>query len=149
MIESATSKSFIPPAAEKEEVLAMRVSGLKDPSLLALAASTKTFIYNASILLNEKNYVSPIGPSSTNQYFFLLQDTLYQGADSVFIISYEPRKGKKFDALRGVLYVNTDGYAVQNAIAEPVERSGGTSASSCSSSTNAWAGRAELGSPCS
>ena len=128
LIESATAKSFIPPAAEKEEVLAMRVSGLKDPSLLALAASTKTFsIYNASILLNEKNYVSPIGPSSTNQYFFLLQDTLYQGADSVFIISYEPRKGKKFDALRGVLYVNTDGYAIQNVIAEPVERAGGTS----------------------
>ncbi|MEO8589890.1 MAG: DUF5686 family protein [Flavobacteriales bacterium] len=128
LIESATAKSFIPPAAEKEQVLAMRVSGLKDPSLLALAASTRTFsIYDASILVNEKNYVSPIGPTSTNQYFFLLQDTLYQGADTVFIISYEPRQGKKFDALRGVLYVNTDGYAVQNVIAEPVERSGGMS----------------------
>lgn len=128
LIESATAKSFIPPAAEKEEVLAMRVSGLKDPSLLALAASTRTFsIYDASILLNEKNYVSPIGPASTNQYLFLLQDTLYQGADTVFIISYEPRRGKKFDALRGVLYVNTDGYAIQNVIAEPVEREGGMS----------------------
>lgn len=128
LIESATAKSFIPPAAEKENVLAMRVSGLKDPSLMALAASTRTFsIYDASILLNEKNYVSPIGPSSTSQYFFLLQDTLYQGPDSVFIISYEPRSGKKFDALRGVLYVNTDGYAIQNVIAEPVERSGGMS----------------------
>ena len=29
MIESATAKSLIPPAAEKEEVRAMRVSGLK------------------------------------------------------------------------------------------------------------------------
>lgn len=41
LMESATRKSFIPPAAEKEEVLAMRVSGLKDPSFLALAAQTK------------------------------------------------------------------------------------------------------------
>jgi hypothetical protein len=128
LMESATRKSFIPPAAEKEEVLAMRVSGLKDPSLLALLASTKTFsIYAPQIVLNEKTYVSPIGPSSTAQYLFILQDTLYQGVDSVFVISYKPRRGKKFDALQGVLYVNTDGYALQNVIAEPVDRAGGVS----------------------
>src|SRR5690606_30189671 len=46
------------------------------------------------------------------------------GADTVFVISYQPRRGKKFDALKGVLYVNTDGYALQNVIAEPVERDG-------------------------
>lgn len=125
VVESATRKSFIPPSAEKEEVLAMRVSGLKDPSLLALAASTKTFsIYAPQIVLNEKTYVGPIGPWSTNQYLFLLEDTLYQGPDTVFVISYRPRSGKKFDALKGVLYVNTDGFALQNVIAEPAERDG-------------------------
>jgi hypothetical protein len=125
LIESATKRSFIPPAAEKEEVIAMRVSGLKDPSLLALAASTKTFsIYAPQIVLNEKTYVGPIGQGSTNQYLFLIEDTLYKGADTVFVISYQPRRGKKFDALKGVLYVNTDGYALQNVIAEPVERDG-------------------------
>src|SRR5690606_22249493 len=75
MMESATAKSFIPPAAEKEEVLAMRVSGLKDPSLLALAASTKTFsVYAPQIDLYEKSYLGPIGPGSTDRYLFLLQD---------------------------------------------------------------------------
>ncbi|MEZ4806844.1 MAG: DUF5686 family protein [Flavobacteriales bacterium] len=125
LIESATSKRFIPPAAEKEEVLAMRVSGLKDPSLLALAASTKTFsIYDPQIILNEKSYLSPIGPNSVDQYLFILEDTLFQGMDSVYVLSYRPRKGKKFDGLKGVLYVNTNGYALQNVIAEPVDRTG-------------------------
>ncbi len=127
LIESATRKSFIPPAAEKEEVLAMRVSGLKDPSLLALAASTKTFsIYAPQITINEKSYLSPIGPASTDRYLFVLEDTLYQGSDSVFVISYRPRSGRKFDGLKGLLWINTDGYAVQNVIAEPTERDGGT-----------------------
>jgi hypothetical protein len=126
LMESATRKSFIPPAAEKEDVLAMRVSGLKDPSLLALLASTKTFsIYAPQITFNERTYLGPIGPGSTDQYLFLLQDTLYQGRDSVFVISYRPKKGRKFEGLQGVLYVNTDGYALQNVIAEPVEREGG------------------------
>ena len=126
LIESATAKSFIPPAAEKEEVLAMRVSGLKDPSLLALAASTKTFsIYEPQITIQERTYLSPIGPGSTDRYLFIIQDTLYQGPDSVYVISFQPRKGKKFEGLKGALYVNTDGYALQNVLAEPVERSGG------------------------
>ncbi len=128
LMESATRKSFIPPAAEKEEVLAMRVSGLKDPSLLALLASTKTFsIYAPQITFNERTYLGPLSPGSMDQYLFLLQDTLYQGRDSVFVISYRPRKGRKFEGLQGVLYVNTDGYALQNVIAEPVERAGGVS----------------------
>lgn len=128
LIESATAKSFIPPAAAKEEVIAMRVSGLKDPSLLALAASITTFsIYEPQIAINEKTYLSPIGPGSTERYLFLLQDTLYQGSDSVFVISFQPRNGRKFEALKGVLYVNTGGYALQNVIAEPVERENGIS----------------------
>ncbi len=125
LIESATRKSFIPPASAKETVLAMRVSGLKDPSLLALAAQTETFsIYAPQIDIGSKSYLGPIGPSSTAKYLFLLEDTLYQGRDSVYVISYRPRSGTKFDGLKGLLYINTHGYAVQSATAEPVDRSG-------------------------
>lgn len=125
LIESATRKSFIPPSAEKEEVLAMRVSGLKDPSLLALVAQTSTFnIYAPQIDLSDKNYLGPMAPSGTSKYLFLLEDTLYQGKDSVFVISYRPRTGTRFDGLKGLLYINTDGYAVQNVTAEPLDRSG-------------------------
>jgi hypothetical protein len=123
LIESATRKSFIPPAAEKEEVLAMRVSGLKDPSFLALAAQTKTFsIYGPQVSISQKNYLGPLAPGSTSKYLFLLEDTLYKGADSVYVISYKPRSRTKFDGLKGLLYINTDGYAVQNVTAEAAER---------------------------
>lgn len=123
LMESATRKSFIPPAAEKEEVLAMRVSGLKDPSFLALAAQTKTFsIYEPQIGISEKLYLGPLAPGSTRKYLFLIEDTLYQGRDSVFVISYKPRKRTNFLGLKGLLYIHTDGYAVQNVTAEAAER---------------------------
>ncbi|MBL7963003.1 MAG: carboxypeptidase-like regulatory domain-containing protein [Flavobacteriales bacterium] len=128
LIESATKKSFIPPADEKEEVLAMRVSGLKDPSLLALAASSKGFsLYEAQIVLNERSYLGPVAPNSEKHYLFILEDTLYQGRDSVYVISYRPRSGTKFDGLKGILHIHTDGYALESGIAEPVEQTGGTS----------------------
>ncbi|MCB9178892.1 MAG: carboxypeptidase-like regulatory domain-containing protein [Flavobacteriales bacterium] len=127
LMESATRKSFLPPAAEREEVLAMRVSGLKDPSLLALAAQTKTFsIYDPQIGISQKLYLGPLAPGSTRKYLFLLEDTLYQGRDSVFVISYKPRSRTKFLGLKGLLYINTDGYAVQNVTAEAAERDGST-----------------------
>lgn len=125
LIESATQKSFRPPSAGKETVLAMRVSGLKNPSFLALAAQTSTFsIYSPQIDIGDKSYLGPIGPSSTSKYYYHLEDTLYQGKDSVFVMSYRPRRGTKFDGLKGLLYINTDGYAVQNVTAEPMEKSG-------------------------
>lgn len=125
LIESATRKSFIPPAAAKETVLAMRVSGLKDPSFLALAAQTETFsIYAPQIDIGDKSYLGPIGPGSTAKYLFILEDTLYHGADSVYVMSYRPRTATKFDGLKGLLYIHTDSYAVQNVTAEPVEKSG-------------------------
>jgi len=125
LMESATKKSFIPPASAREEVLAMRVSGLKDPSLLAMAAQTEAFsIYDPDIRISEKVYLGPLGPSSTSKYRFNLEDTLYQGTDSVYVISYRPRKGTKFNGLKGLLYIHTLGYAVQNVTAEPAEREG-------------------------
>lgn len=128
LMESATRKTFLPPAAEKEEVLAMRVSGLQDPSLLALAAQTKTFsIYDAQIGISRKQYLGPLAPGSTGKYLFLLQDTLYDGRDSVFVISYAPRSRTKFSGLQGLLYIHTDGYAVQNVTAEAADRDEGFS----------------------
>lgn len=126
LIESATRRTFRPPNGDREEVLALRVSGFEDPGLLALVASTRTFsMYEPLIPLGEKTYMSPISRGSVNSYLFILEDTLYQGADSVFVISYRPRTGKNFDGLAGTLWVNSDGYALQNVVAGPVKRGEG------------------------
>jgi len=123
VIESATEKSFDPPSREQERVLAMRVSGLKDPSLLALAASTRTFSpYDPSIVLLDHAYLGPLAPRNTEAYLFILEDTLYSAPDTVFILSFRPRKGRTFDGLKGLLYIHTGGYAVRNVIMEPVEQ---------------------------
>ena len=44
---------------------------------------------------------------------------MYDGKDTVFVISFKPKKNKNFSALKGALYINTNGYAIQNVIAEP------------------------------
>lgn len=105
-----------------EKVLATRVSGLKDPTFTVMATQFQSFsFYDDYFNLGDKNYLNPISKGSTDKYLFLLEDTIYSGADSVFVLSYRPRKGKNFDALKGLIYITSDGWAVKNVTAQAVD----------------------------
>ncbi len=121
LIESLSEKKFLFPDKYKEELIASRVSGFKDPSIIFLATQFQSFsFYKNLIRILDKDYLNPISPGSTNKYLFIIEDTLYtESADTVFVISYKPRKGKNFDGLKGILHINTNKYAIQSVIAQP------------------------------
>lgn len=120
LMESVSARDFLYPGRNKEKVLASRVSGFKNSPFALLATQMQSFsFYDDFISVLDEKYLNPISAGSTRKYFFLLEDTLYSGGDTVFVISFRPRKNKNFNALKGVLYINTNGYAIQNVIAEP------------------------------
>ena len=121
--ETVTEKKYHRPGHYNEEVLYNRVSGLERPNFVALAQDLQPFsFYGDHLDILDRSYVNPISPGSTEKYFFELQDTLIQGQDSVFIIAFQPRKGKNFEALRGVLYIHTHQFAIQSVIARPANK---------------------------
>jgi len=119
-MESINERIFMPPDRSNEKILASKVSGFSDPLFSLLMTQVQPFsFYDDIIIISDKKYVNPISPGATDKYFYTIEDTLYQGIDSVFIISYRPWKGTSFDGLTGLLYINTNGWAIQNVIAEP------------------------------
>jgi len=126
MIESVSERYYKRPGMVNEKVIASKVSGLKEPSVVLLATQLQSFsFYNEMITLLESRYVSPISKGCTNRYFFQIEDTSYTAAgDTVFSISYRPKRGRNFDGLKGILNINTYKYAIQSVIAEPVEYNG-------------------------
>lgn len=125
MMESITERSHIPPDNTKEVVVASRISGLKNPIFSLIGTQLQSFsLYNNYISLFGNDYLSPISKGSTSKYLFILSDTLIENNDTIYTIRFQPRKGKNFDALKGVIYLNTNGYAIQNLIAEPNEKDG-------------------------
>ncbi|MGZ4074576.1 MAG: DUF5686 family protein [Bacteroidia bacterium] len=123
MMEAVTERKYISPEKLNEKVIATKVSGFKDPSFTTSATDIQPFgFYKDYFEILGKNYLNPITKGSTAKYYFAIEDTLFQGKDSVYIISYRPVKGKNFDGLEGVLYINTNGYAIQNVIASPYEK---------------------------
>ena len=125
MMESVTERKYKLPDKSYEKVIASRVSGLKNPSFSLLANQFQSFsFYNPTLNVLGESYLNPVTNNSINKYLFIIEDTTFSGADTVFIISFRPFKNKNFAGLKGLLYINTDGYALQNVIAEPAEDNG-------------------------
>ncbi|MDZ4750159.1 MAG: DUF5686 family protein [Flavobacteriales bacterium] len=124
MMESASKRKFMPPNRSEETIIATRVSGLKNPEFALLGTQLQSFsFYGETVNILDVSYLSPLAKGSYNKYLFILEDTTYINEDTVFTISYRARKNKNFDAMKGQLFINTDGYALQNVIAQPGDSS--------------------------
>lgn len=125
MMESVTERKYKQPDKSYEKIIASRVSGLKNPTFSLLGTEMQSFsFYKSNLHVLGESYLNPVSVNSHNKYLFLIEDTTFNGADTVFILSFRPRKGKNFKGLKGLLYINTDGFALQNVIAEPVNQEG-------------------------
>lgn len=122
LMESVSERRFIPPGHSSEEVKASRFSGLSNPEFVLLGTQLQSFsFYDDEISLLDYRYLSPLHDSAIKRYLFVIEDTTYQAADTVFILSYRPRSGKNIRGMKGLLYINSNGYALENVMAEPAE----------------------------
>lgn len=114
------------PTQEKERIIASKSSLPGDFSMGFAASDFQPFGFYKEVMsltLASLNFVNPISDGTFNRYDFQIQDTIYQGEDSTFVIFYQPFKGKNFDGMRGVLHINSNGYAMENVIASPADTS--------------------------
>ncbi len=124
LMESISERRFIPPGHSSEEVKASRFSGLSNPDFVLLGTQLQSFsFYDDEISLLDYRYLSPMHDGAIRRYLYIIEDTTYQAADTVFILSFRPRSGKNFKGMKGLLYINTNGYALENVLAQPADGS--------------------------
>ncbi len=127
LMESITEKLYMKPGKYKETVEASRISGLQNAQYALLATEIQSFsFYKNYIKILGKEYLSPIAEGNTRKYLFILQDTVEEAGETAYVIYYQPRKGKNFSGLSGLLYIHTQKYAVLKATAK-MEETGGFS----------------------
>lgn len=121
LMESTTEKSFEPPFREKEEITAYKVSGFTNPLFSTFASELQTFnFYENQFSIFGKSYINPLAFGGVRRYLFILEDQTINGiGDTTFTIRFRPRLGKNFDGLKGVLYINSQGYALEKVMVEP------------------------------
>ncbi|MDZ7876265.1 MAG: DUF5686 family protein [Saprospiraceae bacterium] len=120
LMETVTERRFRFPNDNFERVILNRVSGFPNMGIVALANMVQPFSFYGDFLrILDKDYVNPVSIGSPSLYFFNIEDTLYKGVDTVFLVSFHPKKGKVFEGLTGLLHVNSRHWAVQNVQAKP------------------------------
>ncbi|MBK6485003.1 MAG: carboxypeptidase-like regulatory domain-containing protein [Chitinophagaceae bacterium] len=120
VLEAITERKHLAPDLTKETVIAQKVSGLQNPNFTVLTSQFQTTdFYDPFINITTTDFVNPISPNSWDRYFFNIIDTAYSGNDTIYVLTYHPAKGKHFPSLKGILEINTDGYAIQRVVAEP------------------------------
>ncbi len=118
--EAVSKRKYLKPNLTEDSIIATRFSGFKNPKFAALATDFQPFsFYKEHFTLFEINYLNPIAKGSINKYKFSLEDEFLKGNDTIFVIAFEPRANRNFEGLKGLLYVNSNKYAVQNVDAEP------------------------------
>ncbi len=120
MVETVSDRFFENKLKDNEKVVATRISGFSEPFLAFLATRHQSFsFYNNFVEISGQKYLSPISPGSTERYLFILEKTSFDSTDSVFVISYRPKKDRNFNGIQGILTINSNGWAVQSLTAEP------------------------------
>lgn len=124
MMESTSERKFIPPARDRENITAYKASGLNNPMLSTFAQSMQSFhFYDNQFELLGNKYFNPIALGSTKRYYYLIEDTTINGTDTTFMISFRPRPDANIEGLKGLLFINTNGFAIEKVIAEPAAKS--------------------------
>lgn len=114
MMESATHRDYYNLFNHKESVLASKVSGIEKPAMFALTSQLQPLsIYEPETNLLGTYYNSPFTYKPFQWYYFKTIDTAYINQDTVYVVKFNPINDTKILFLRGYLYINTDGHAVQ------------------------------------
>lgn len=122
VMETLSQHAWKQPDKKREEIIRHRTSGFQQPWFTGLVSQLQPFaFYRDELPFLEKRYLNPISPGSTTRYRFRLEDTLFDGPDSIFVISFRPMPGTTFIGLKGVLHIHSAGYAIQHLLAESAE----------------------------
>lgn len=122
VMETVSEVMFKSPDKKKQNVIANKVAGMKDPMLIYMVSNYQSIsFYEETVNMAGTRYVNPISRGSKNTYLFHLENITAMGSDSLYVISFRPRQGSIFEGLKGMMTINSNQWAVQNVKASPVE----------------------------
>lgn len=103
----------------KEVVLGSRMAGLKQPVYELLAVTLQDFsFYNEYYVVAGTKYINPIANNALKHYYYKILDTVINEQGTSYMIHFKPKEKKEIIGLEGVLYLDTQSYAITKAIAE-------------------------------
>lgn len=101
----------------KEEVLATRMAGFKQPLYEIIGLSLQSWsAYGNNIDIVENKYAGPLADDALRDYQYKILDTVSIDDRSVYMIFFSPKKGKKKKKMEGILYIDSSNFGIAKAV---------------------------------
>lgn len=125
MTESFSEVKFKKPGRRTETVKASKVSGIENPMFAAVSTTFQPFsVYTDHIKILEIPFVNPVSQDGMKKYEYFLEDSLTTDSGKSYIISYQPREGKTHHLGKGLVYISSRQYALENFLLKPAAETG-------------------------
>lgn len=116
--EKISEYKFTRSKGKRENILASRMAGFEEPIYKALAIKMQSFsFYDDTYTIFATPYPNPIAGNALQEYSYTILDTIHTGR-SAYMIYYRPKEKSASTGLQGVLYIDTETYALQKAVAQ-------------------------------
>lgn len=117
--EKVSEHTFTKGKKKKETIIASRMAGFKQPIYEVLAVNIQDYSsYNEIYTIAGNKYVNPIADTALKQYEYQILDTVKNSIGNSFMIHFKPKGEEKTVGLEGVLYIDTNSYAITSSISE-------------------------------
>ncbi|HEX6915794.1 MAG TPA: DUF5686 family protein [Chitinophagaceae bacterium] len=114
--ETFSRRTWERPQKLQEEVLGTRISGFKKAWFSSLVTDVLPFhAYTDFLNLNGKDYPNPLSNGFNQRFRFRLEDEILQGSDTIWHISFVPRRDEGM--LTGSIFISSNGFAITNLTA--------------------------------
>lgn len=119
MTEKISEFKFLKEKGQRETILASRMAGFKEPIYEVLSLQIQSFsFYKNKYTLFGTDYVNPIANKALDTYNYRILDTINKNRRPAYMIYYFPREIKESAGLEGVLYIDSETFALQKAIVQ-------------------------------
>jgi len=124
LIESVSEKKHLAPDKDFERVISGRTSGFRDPILSTVPAQMQSFTFYKDYMMLLDNYLmNPVSKAGLQRYFFNIEDTVLDARnDTLFYISFRPRKNSNIKGMTGSMHIHIPTYGIKTVSASTNEK---------------------------
>ncbi|GLB50974.1 hypothetical protein NBRC110019_00130 [Neptunitalea chrysea] len=117
--EKISEFKFNQSKGKRENVLANRMAGFDQPIYQVMAIQMQSFsFYDDIYTIFGTPYTGPISNNAPKEYKYKILDTLSTNNHSCYVVYYKPKAQDDIAGLQGVLYIDTQTFAIQKGIAQ-------------------------------
>lgn len=101
----------------KEQIISTKMAGFKEPIYEYFALELSPFsVYQNKIKIAEKEYINPISKKGLKNYNFVFEKKTSLDFRKILIITFSPKKTRKYSNLSGSLYIDEEKLSIAKAI---------------------------------